>query len=42
MQIHTSTALIIMVTGAYKDVSLQSVAITQEAFRMAFGELAQV
>lgn len=38
MQIHTSTVLIIMVTGAYKDGSLQSVAITQEAFRIAFGE----
>ena len=28
-----------MVTGAYKDGSLQSVAITQEAFRIAFREL---
>lgn len=38
MLICTSTALVIMVTGAYKDGSLQSVAITQEAFRIAFGE----
>jgi len=37
MLICTATALVIMVTGAYKDGSLQSVAITQAAFQHAFG-----
>ncbi len=37
MLICTATALVIMVTGVYKDGSLQSVAITQVAFEHAFG-----
>lgn len=34
----TSTAFVIMLTGAYTDGSLKSVAITQEAFNRAFGQ----
>lgn len=36
--IYTSTAFVIMLTGAYTDGSLKSVAITQEAFNRAFGQ----
>ena len=34
----TSTALVILLTGVYSDVGLQSVAITQEAFSTTFGQ----
>lgn len=34
----SSTAFVIMLTGSYTNVELKSVAITQEAFRIAFGQ----